>query len=255
MTAATFLVRLPQFTGTLEELVLAVHRGTVSLTDLPLGALAQQLLEFLRQPGARASLDRPMEWAELAARLIRWKSLTLLPAGAAAHTAVAAAELRQEIAEQFQEIERARVERLRDFLAERLVALGGSIEAPPQIGAFLPEEPALFPSLWTLRKKFQTLRQRAQQHREVRLLIYQFQRNAVPVEEMIGWLEARLAHLPAGEWTPAAPLFAEAGGLPRQVTLFQAMLELARHSLALEQTGEFAFSLSKRVSNSPATEI
>jgi hypothetical protein len=67
-------------------------------------------------------------------------------------------------------------------------------------------------------------------------------------------LEARLAHLPPGEWTPATPLFAEAVALARQVTLFQAVLELARHSLALEQTGEFAFSLSKRVSPSTATE-
>jgi chromatin segregation and condensation protein Rec8/ScpA/Scc1 (kleisin family) len=246
MTAATFRVRLPQFTGTLEELVLAVHRGAVSLTNLPLSALAQQLLEFLRQPGARASsLDRPMEWADLAARLIRWKSLALLPAEEGAHTA-AAAELRQEIAEQFREIERARLERLRDFLAERLVAAGGSIESPPQIGAFLPEDPALFPSLWTLRKKFQSLRTRAQQHREIRRLVYQLQHNAVPVEEMIRWLEARLADLPPGEWTPAAPLFAEVGTLARQVTLFQVVLELGRHSLVLAQTGEFAFSLSKR---------
>jgi hypothetical protein len=128
------------------------------------------------------------------------------------------------------------------------VAAGGVLESLPQIGAFLPEEPALFPSLWTLRKKFQTLGQRARQHREIRRLVYQLQRNAVPVEEMIRWLEARLAHLPPGEWTPATPLFAEAGALARQVTLFQAVLELARHSLALEQTGEFAFSLSKRVS-------
>ena len=106
-TVAEFQVHLPAYTGTLEGLVSAVTHRELALADLPLGPLAHQLLRFLESQGFAAGLDRPMEWAELATRLIRWKTLVMLPD--IAQQAVAEAELRQEMETKFRELERRQV--------------------------------------------------------------------------------------------------------------------------------------------------
>ena len=134
--AAAFTVRLPGFAGSLEELVLAVRAQRVDLAELPLGPLASQLLAFLRassaQNGAYQRFDEAIEWADLAARLIRWKSLLIAPAHGPEERAVAEAELRQEIDERFRALERAHIGCLREWLADRWLAAGGALEATGQ---------------------------------------------------------------------------------------------------------------------------
>ena len=237
ITAAEFQVDLPAYTGTLEGLVSAVTRRELALADLPLGPLAHQLLTFLERQGFAADLDRPMEWAELAARLIRWKTLALLPE--ATQQTAAEAELRQEVETKFRELERQRVEQVRDFLVKRLLARGGVLETEGQIEAFRLQEPALFPSLWTLRGKFQTLRQRAQQRHRAERVIESLHRSDDLLREMTAWLEERLRRLAPAQWIAAESWFEEVGLPPRQAALFQALLHGAhRQILRLDQTSE-----------------
>jgi chromatin segregation and condensation protein Rec8/ScpA/Scc1 (kleisin family) len=246
MTAALeFQVQLPGYAGSLDGLVRAVSRRELSLAELPLGPLAQQLLTFLECQGFAADLDRPMEWAELAARLIRWKTLALLPE--VAQQAVAEAELRLEVETKFRELERQRVEHVRDFLVERLLARGGVLETEPLIEAFRLQEPALFPSLWTLRQKFQTLRQRAQQRHRAERVITSLHRSEALFEEMTAWLETRLGTLGPEQWITVEPWFAEASTLPRQIALFEALLHGAhRQILWLKQHNEEPLRVAKR---------
>ncbi len=237
MRASQFTVELPGFRGSLEDLVLAVHQQRLSLLELPLDSLTGQLLQFLRQRDAAKRLDGLAEWLDLAARLIRWKSLALLPLEPNCRAA-ADADLREEIRTQFREIERARIGRLRDLLGERLLAAGGSIDAPPEVGSFgpeLPEESERFPSLWTLRQKFQTLRTRARQHRQAEHFLYNIAEAEDTVEQMQSWVLERLQHAAPGTWTGTSELFAEVLSRPRQVALFQALLELARGAIWITQ--------------------
>ena len=106
------------------------------MAELPLGPLASQLLAFLRASSAQNEayqrFDEAIEWADLAARLIRWKWLLIAPAHGPEERAVAEAELRQEIDERFRALERAHIGCLREWLAHRWLAAGGALEATGQ---------------------------------------------------------------------------------------------------------------------------
>ena len=238
-SAAAFTVRLPGFAGSLEELVLAVRTERVDLAELPLGPLASQLLAFLRasgvQNGANQRFDDAIEWADLAARLIRWKSLLIVPTGGRERVA-AEAELRQEIDERFAVIERAHLERLREWLTDRWLAAGGTLEAPgrDEDRAGPPYEDALFPSLWTLRGKFQTLARRARESRQTRRSVERWvAAEAVSLADTLTWLRARLAAQAAETALPLGDLLAEAGDRSRQVLVFLAVLEFVRQGARL----------------------
>ena len=219
-------IRLPPWEGSLEDLALAVRRGQISVAELPLASLTEQILVWLKDVRGHR-LDEPMESMELACRLIYWKSAALLPP---ADQAVAAAELREEIDRQLSAIEKARIEHLRDFLAERLLAIGGALEAPSNLAEFepdLPEEPEPFPSLWTLRKKFQFL-QRRSAHQKAELAVLHSTNEDISVVEMSGWLRGKLNDPSTQQPVPVDTLFDEVGVLPRKVALFLAMLEMAK---------------------------
>jgi segregation and condensation protein A len=234
--AAAFTVRLPGFAGSLEELVLAVRAQRVDLAELPLGPLASQLLAFLRassaQNGAYQRFDEAIEWADLAARLIRWKSLLIAPAHGPEERAVAEAELRQEIDERFRALERAHIGCLREWLADRWLAAGGALEATGQAEDGVAQaagESALFPSLWTLRKKFQTLGRRARQSRDTRRVVDRWvAAEAVSLADTLTWLRARLAVQPPETALPLGNLLGEVGQLRQQLLVFLGVLELAR---------------------------
>jgi segregation and condensation protein A len=219
-------IRLPFWEGSLEDLALAVRRGQISLVELPLASLTEQILVWLKDVGGHR-LDEPMESMELACRLIYWKSAALLPP---ANQAVAEAELREEIDRQLSAIEKARIEHLRDFLAERLLAAGGALEAPSNQAEFepdLPEEPEPFPSLWTLRKKFQFLRRRSARQKPELALLHSTNED-ISVVEMSGWLRGKLNNPSTLQPVPVDTLFDEVGVPRRKVALFLAMLEMAR---------------------------
>ena len=220
------IISLSGFQGTLEELVLKVRRGDLSLPQLPLSALTEQLIKAL-QGVSYARLEEPMEWMELTCRLIHWKSSALLPAE---DQAAATAALHAEIDRQFAAIERSHVERLRDFLTKRLLAAGGALEAPSGLFSFqpdYPEEPELFPSLWSLRQKFQFLRRRINQRQQAAKLL-ELTQDDISVTGMSEWLKTRLGKMDPGQPIAADLLLAEVGTRARQAALFLAMLELAR---------------------------
>jgi len=238
-SAAAFTVRLPGFAGNLEELVLAVRARQVDLAQLPLGPLASQLLVFLQastaQNGAKQRLDDAIEWADLAARLIRWKSLLIAPSRGTERV-TAEAELRQEIDERFAAIERAHLERLREWLVDRWLAAGGALEAPErdEDRAVPDPEDALFPSLWTLRGKFQTLARRARESRQTRRSVERWvAAEAVSLADTLTWLRTRLATQSAETALPLGDLLAEAGDRSRQVLVFLAVLEFVRQGARL----------------------
>lgn len=219
-------ISLPAWEGSLEDLAVAVRRGQISLVEVPLASLAEQILVWLNEVGQHR-LDEPMQSLELACRLIYWKSAALLPP---ADQAAAEAELREEIDRQLSVIEKARIEQLRDFLAERLLAVGGALEAPSTLAEFepdLPDEPEPFPSLWTLRKKFQFLRERSARRKAEPVALIAL-REEISIAEMSAWLRGKLNDPRTLEPVPVDALFEEAGVLGRKVALFLSMLEMAR---------------------------
>jgi hypothetical protein len=102
-------------------------------------------------------------------------------------------------------------------------------------------------------KTFKPLRQRAQQRREPKSSIG-FQRGAVPIEKIASPL-ARSTVIERSTWAvvPDRAAVRRSGRASPASHPVLRDARLVRHSLALEQTGEFAFSLSKRSLDSPAT--
>ena len=70
--------------------------------------------------------------------------------------------------------------------------------------------------------------------------ILQFQPEEVSIDEMISWLQPRLARLGPGASLPFDPLFAEQPDCPHKIGLFLAVLELSkRGALRMEQNDAF----------------
>jgi chromatin segregation and condensation protein Rec8/ScpA/Scc1 (kleisin family) len=242
----SFEVQLaPHFEGPLTQLLDRIVRKEIALGALPLEPLARQLVAYLAGLSVRERLDNGIDEIALAARLIRWKTLSLLGEREAEAALAVEREVREEVREALLALERRRMEAVRIFLTERLEAQGGCVERDDQRAAFLPRPAAEveeFPSLWTLRQKFQWL---AADAARARAAGEQAQREIAPesasVAGMLLWLARRLAAVAPGTAVAADLWFAEAGSLPRRHCLFLALLELGRRgALQLAQSEAFA---------------
>ena len=68
-----FAVQIPQYEGPLDLLLSIVRRNELSIADLPLAPIAAQYLAYIKEAEA-LDVNLGMEWIDIAARLIQWKS-------------------------------------------------------------------------------------------------------------------------------------------------------------------------------------
>lgn len=76
-----FLVDLPSYHGTLEELVLAAQRGDVDLADVPVAEITSRFRARLAEADTAPSPRQVADFLSLAARLLSLKAARLLPEG------------------------------------------------------------------------------------------------------------------------------------------------------------------------------
>jgi segregation and condensation protein A len=218
--SATPDISLPRFEGPLDLLLELVRKNEIEITDIPIAEITRQYLDYLHQAEA-LDLDLGSEFAYMAARLIHIKSRCLLAPDPEA--APREEDPRQELMRLLLSHDEAR--QGAEFLKQKLEIAQAtwskaSIEEFREpLGQQLPEANGALNLLQVLRL--------AQQALDVaRMFEIVTPTDFVTVEEMMCWLEQRLA--PAPGRTEAEPLLAEQPTAERRTALFLAMLELAK---------------------------
>lgn len=219
-----FSVQLPAYEGPLDLLLTLVRTHQLALDDLPLAPLAAQYLAYIQQAEA-LDVNLSIEWIDMAARLIQWKSASLLPSDPT--LADPAASLAQELTRELKTLSEAQMQEAAVFLAgrgsesERLwsQANGASLGSP------LPGDDGA--TLWTMRSKAQSLRDLFRHRRQFQVADYELDLSAASVEEMKAFALQELETIPPGVWFSSAAWFRSVATLERRICLFLAILDLA----------------------------
>jgi segregation and condensation protein A len=223
-------ISLPRFEGPLDLLLALVRKNDIEITEIPIAEITRQYLSYMKQ-AEEMDLDLGSEFAWMAATLIEIKSRGLLPADPA--LAAREPDPRQELVRQL--LEHEQVRQAAEFLKQQLELTGASwSRSPADELEKIAEEPDQVPpegSSLNVLDVLRLARQALDTARNYDLL--GTEAAEITVEEMMVWLERRLA---AGGALSCDELFAEQDGRPRQVALFLAMLELSRlGGIRLEQ--------------------
>lgn len=222
----SFAVQTPEYEGPLDLLLSIVRRHELPIAELPLAPIAAQYLAYIQEAEA-LDVNLGMEWIDMAARLIHWKSSSLLPSDPAIPDPGAA--LAQELRHELKTLSEAQLVEAKDFLVDRREELervwvhsseSGFLEQPP-----LEEEP--FASLWTVRRKAQTLRDTFRKRRQMQAAVYEMGLDGTSVEEMRLATLLELEEVEHGVWFSAASWFRKADTSEGRKCLFLALLELA----------------------------
>ena len=225
-----FAVQIPQYEGPLDLLLSIVRRNELPIADLPLASIAAQYLAYIKEAEA-LDVNLGMEWIDIAARLIQWKSSSLLPADPTLPDPGAA--IAQELSRELKTLSEAQLSEAKEFLAgrneehERLWTHTGEEsfrELPPA-----EEEP--FASLWTVRRKARTIRDIFRRRRQMQAAAYEMDLDSTSVEEMRIAALRELEEFEHGVWFSAASWFTKANTIERRVYLFLAILDLARDGI------------------------
>ena len=216
-----FVIQLPEYEGPLDLLLSIIRRNELPIADLPLGALAAQYLAYL-QKAEGLDVNLSMDWIDMAARLIQWKAASLLPADPALPDP--AAVLAQALREELTALNDSQLDQAKAFLLDRS---GEGDQSWSRCPSPLLEEPVTA-SLWTIRKKAQTVRDLFRKLREQPSTLYELAEESGSVEEMREVALLNLQTAPAGVWFSAHLWFTHAAAPSRQIALFLALLELAR---------------------------
>ena len=225
----SFAVHIPQYEGPLDLLLSIVRRNELSITDLALAPIAAQYLAYIEEAEA-LDVNLGMEWIDMAARLIHWKSTSLLPADPALPDPAVA--IAQEFHRELKTLSEAQLSKAKEFLADRSEELE-RIWIHSSEEAFREQPPAEeeeFASLWTLRRKTQTLRDLFLRRRERPEPVYNVEEEIVTMNDMLEWIKHRVATLEPGSHVSAELWFAEMATVNRKITLFLALLETAMRS-------------------------
>ena len=225
----SFAVQIPQYEGPLDLLLSIVRRNELSISDLPLAPIAAQYLAYIKEAEA-LDVNLGMEWIDIAARLIQWKSSSLLPADPALPDPGAA--IAKELSRELKTLSEAQLSEAKEFLVDRSAELerlwargaGESFREQPPV----EEEP--FASLWTVRRKAQTIRNLFLRHREHPEPVYDVPEETVTMDEMLDWVRQRIAELEPGARVSSELWFAEMATVGRKIGLFLALLEVAMSS-------------------------
>jgi len=222
----SFAVQIPQYEGPLDLLLSIVRRNELSISELPLAPIAAQYLAYIKD-AETLDVNLGMEWIDMAARLIHWKSSSLLPADPALPDP--GDSLVQELSRELKTFSDIELSKAKEFLVDRREELervwahsseNDFLEQPP-----LGEEP--FASLWTVRRKAQTLRDTFQKRRQIQAAAYEMGLDATSVGEMKDAALLELEGAEPGVWFSAVSWFIRAETKERSVCLFLALLDLA----------------------------
>jgi segregation and condensation protein A len=232
-------VSLPQYEGPLDLLLDLVRKHQLNVLDLPIAEVTRQYLDHLHR-ARELNVDLGADFVLMAATLIHIKSRSLLRPAPEDEP-----NPRQELIEQL--LTREQAQRAATLLAERLRTVSGTWSAPVPVAELNPvpeselrlERPLPAPERRGAMNLLEILRvtkralATAKAHRLLSL-----DRQAVTVEEMIRWLGQRLKQLGGRQSLTSTELFAALITAERRVTLFIAMLELARtEDVHLHQEG------------------
>ena len=225
-----FAVQIPQYEGSLDLLLRIVRRNELPIAEPPLAPIAAQYLAYIQEAEA-LDVNLGMEWIDIAARLIQWKSSSLLPADPALPNPGTA--FAEELSRELKTLSEAQLNQAQEFLVgrseelERLWTRGGGEgfrEQPPT-----EEEP--FASLWTVRRKAQSVRDIFRKRRKLRAAAFELELDSTSVEEMRIAALLELEEIERGVWFSSASWFTKANTIERRVYLFLALLELARDGI------------------------
>jgi segregation and condensation protein A len=222
----SFAIRIPEYEGPLELLLSIVRRNELSLAELALAPIAAQYLTYIKKAEA-LDVNLSMEWIDMAARLIQWKSTSLLPADPALPDPGVA--LSRELSQELQHLSEAQLNDAKEFLADRSEELE-RLWTHASAESFREEAPAEdqpFASLWTVRIKAQHLRDIFGKRRQRQASAYEMALDSTSVEEMRIVALQELEVVERGIWFSSAPWFTNANTRERRISLFLALLDLA----------------------------
>lgn len=224
-----FAVQIPQYEGPLELLLSILRRNELSISDIPLAPIAAQYLAYIKDAEA-LDVNLGMEWIDMAARLIHWKSSSLLPTDPALPDP--GVSLAQELSRELKTLSDTELRKATGFLAVRNEERERLWTQTSEEGfrELLPAEEESFASLWTIRRKAQNLRALFLRSRVREGPVFDTTVDSMNVEIMIQWARLRLAESEIGLPVPAESWFAIMVPLGHKIGLFLALLELARNA-------------------------
>lgn len=208
-----FAVQTVEFAGPLDLLVSIVRSENLSIADLPLAPIAAQYLAYIETADS-LDVNLNMEWVEMAARLIHWKSASLLPAVPGLPDP--GVDLKRDLVLALQSITGPQSWSNADTTPFR--------EDPPD-GEEIPA------SLWTLRNKARSLRDTFQRRRNSVESAVWIDVDPITVDEMRVFALAALETRQPGVWFSSADWLENNAPRSRRIYLFLALLDLAREGV------------------------
>ncbi len=219
----SFDVRIAQYEGPLDLLLSLVRSNDLSIADISLAPITAQYLAYIEEAES-LDMNLGMEWIEMAARLIHWKSTSLLPTDPALPDPATA--LAQELNRELKSLSEAQLAQGKEILAERGAANQSTWTQSTQDHQAVEEE--LSATLWTLRKKAEVLQNIFRSRRILEANAYELATGQVTVQDMMEWTLERLALAPASSPISVELWFTELPTISHQVCLFLSLLELAK---------------------------
>jgi len=222
----SFAVHIPQYEGPLDLLLSIVRRNELPIADLPLAPIAAQYLAYIKEAEA-LDVNLGMEWIDIAARLIQWKSSSLLPADPALPDPGTALAL--ELSQELKTLSEAQLNEAKEFLVDRREELERlwTHASEKSFREQPPVEEGSFASLWTVRKKAQAIRDIFRKRRHMQVAAYEMDLDSISVEGMRIAALLDLEAVERGVWFSAVSWFIRAETIERRVCLLLALLDLA----------------------------
>jgi segregation and condensation protein A len=230
-------ISLPLFAGPLDLLLELVRRNQLDITDIPIADITRQYLDYMHQ-AAQLDIDLGAEFTYMAATLIQLKSRSLLPADP--ELTRREPDSRQELIRQL--LDHAQVQQAAEFLQQKL-DISSATWTKPAPAEFHEtdgetEDVQAANGSMNLLELVRLAKGALETARTHELL--QFQREEVSIDEMISWLQPRLAALSPEASLPFDPLFEEQPDGRHRIGLFLAVLELSKTgAVALHQKDTF----------------
>jgi chromatin segregation and condensation protein Rec8/ScpA/Scc1 (kleisin family) len=214
------------FGGPLDLLLEAVRTQRVAIQDVAMAPLVASFLSYFRGALAR-NIDLGIEWLQMAATLIHWKSRSLLPSDP---ENPAADPIRDSLVQQLMAHHKALSLELQRFGAHERGRFARAHPVPPD-----PSSEWL--TVWDMLQEARSLAEWAERHRAVSRRVISrldIDDDATSIAEMSGWLRSYLVE---DAVLDGYALMADLTDVSRRSCLFLGMLEMARAGeIRMEQT-------------------
>ena len=222
-----------EFDGPLDLLLDEVRRQNVAIERVRLAPVTRRFLEYVRTASQR-SLALNIDWLQMAATLIHWKSQALLPAESGGESS-------EPIPEELVQQLLAHKKQLAEDLARRRALVEASFSRFPEEET--PPKPAVETvTAWDLIQQARELASWVLRYREgarSTAAVFDIEPEAVLVADMIAFLEDQLATVEGH--LDGLQLLMQQPSAARRSSLFLAMLEMARdRRVDIIQESQFA---------------